>query len=195
MTLVDLALTLGRLGDARRLATEALDLARSATTGEVVRGTADMWVALGRVAWQYGDAATSARHLDRAADLGEGAGLPQQPYRWRVAMADLRAAVGDWRAADALLEEADRLYNGDFSPNVRPVAATRARLWVRAGDLAAARRWARERGLSPHDGLHIPSRVRAAHAGADLLAEHALFRDPATLTDAMALLERLSGGC
>ena len=149
VTLVDLALTLGRLGEAQRLATEALDLARSATTSEVVRGTADMWVALGRVAWQYGDAATSARHLDRAADLGEGAGLPQQPYRWRVAMADLRAAVGDWRGADALLEEADRLYNGDFSPNVRPVAATRARLWVRAGDLAAARRWAGNEGCLP----------------------------------------------
>ena len=193
VTLVDLALTLGRLGDAQRLATEALDLARSATTGEVVRGTADMWVALGRVAWQYGDAATSARHLDKAADLGEGAGLPQQPYRWRVAVADLRAAVGDWRGADALLEEADRLYNGDFSPNVRPVAATRARLWVRAGDLAAARRWARERGLSPHEDVTYVREYEQITFARILLAEHALSGDPATVTDATALLERLRG--
>ena len=111
-----------------------------------MRGTADMQVALGRIAWQCGDAADSARHLDRAAELGEGAGLPQQPYRWRVAMADLRASVGDWPGADALLEEAERLYVGDFSPDVRPVGAIRARLWVRAGDLAAARRWARRTG-------------------------------------------------
>ena len=178
VTLVDLALTLGRLGEAQRLATEALDLARSATTGEVVRGTADMWVALGRVAWQYGDAAASARHLDRAADLGEGAGLPQQPYRWRVAMADLRAAAGDWRGADALLEEAERLYNGDFSPNVRPVAATRARLWVRAGDLAAARRWARERGLSPHEDVTYLREYEQITLARILLAQWALSPAP-----------------
>lgn len=191
VTLVDLALTLGRLRDAQRLATEALDLARSATTGEVVRGTADMWVALGRVAWQHGDAVNSARHLDSAADLGEGAGLPQQPYRWRVAMADMRAAVSDWRGADALLEEADRLYNGDFSPNVRPVAATSARLWVRAGDLAAARRWARERGLSPHEDVTYVREYEQLTLARILLAEWALSRDPVTLTDAMHLLERL----
>jgi len=191
VTLVDLALTLGRLGDAQRLATEALDLARSATSSEVVRGTADMWVALGRVAWQYGDAATSARHLDRAADLGEGAGLPQQPYRWRVAMADVRAAVGDWRGADALLEEADRLYNGDFSPNVRPVAATRARLWVRAGDVAAARQWTRQRGLSPHVDVTYVHEYELLTLARILLAEHALSGDPAMVTDAMQLLDRL----
>ena len=191
VTLVDLALTLGRLGDAQRLAGEALDLARSATTSDVVRGTADMWVALGRVAWQYGDAATSARHLDRAADLGEGAGLPQQPYRWRVAMADVRAAAGDWRAADALLEEADRLYNGDFSPNVRPVGATRARLWVRAGDLAAARQWARQRGLSPHVDVTYVHEYEQLTLARILIAEHALSGDPATVTDAMQLLDRL----
>ena len=191
VTLVDLALTLGRLGDARRHATEALDLARPASTGEVVRGTADMRVALGRIAWQHGDAAASARHLDTAADLGEAAGLPQQPYRWRVAMADVRAAVGDWRGADALLEEAERHYNGDFSPNVRPVAATRARLWVRAGDLAAARRWARERGLSAHEDVTYVREYEQLTLARILLAEWALSRDPATLTDAMHLLERL----
>ncbi|MDF2092246.1 LuxR C-terminal-related transcriptional regulator [Knoellia sp. 3-2P3] len=191
VTLVDLALTLGRLGDAQRLATEALGLARSATTSEVVRGTADMWVALGRVAWQYGDAVTSARHLDRAADLGEGAGLPQQPYRWRVAMADVRAAVGDWSGADALLEEAGRLYVGDFSPNVRPVGATRARLWVRAGDLAAARRWARERRLSPREDVTYVREYEQLTLARILLAEHALSEDRVTIADAMNLLERL----
>ncbi|GAA4400695.1 hypothetical protein GCM10023168_09700 [Fodinibacter luteus] len=191
VTLVDLALTLGRLGDAQRLARQALDLARSATTTDVVRGTADVWVALGRVAWQYGDAVASVRHLDRAADLGEGAGLPQQPYRWRVAMADVRAAAGDWRAADALLEEADRLYNGDFSPNVRPVAATRARVRVRAGDLAAARRWAGHRGLRPHVDVTYVHEYELLTLARILLAEHALSGDPATVTDTIDLLERL----
>ena len=191
VTLVDLALTLGRLGDAMSLATGALDLARSSSEGGVVRGTADMEVALGRLAWQRGDAAASAHHLDRAAELGEGAGLPQQPYRWRVAMADLRAAAGDWSGADALLEEADRLYVGDFAPNVRPVGASRARLWVRAGDLAAARGWARERGLSPHDDVSYAREYEQVTLVRVLLAEHRQSGKPAELADAIHLLERL----
>ena len=95
-----------------------------------------MWVALARVAWERGDIEAAARHLQRAGDLGEAAGLPQQPYRWRVAMAHVRESQGDVAAADALLAEADRLFNSDFSPNVRPVPAVRARLHIRAGDLA-----------------------------------------------------------
>ncbi len=194
VTLVDLALTLGRLADAQRLVTEALELARVAPAGGVVRGTADMWVALGRVAWQHGDAAASADHLDRAAELGEGAGLPQQPYRWRVAMADLRASVGDWTGADALLEEAERLYVGDFSPDVRPVGAIRARLRVRAGDLAAAQRWAAERGLTAHDDVSYPREYEHVTLVRILLADHARTGDPRPLADAMHLLERLREG-
>src|SRR4029079_5789390 len=106
-------------------------------------------------------------------------------------MADVRAAVGDWRAADALLEEADRLYNGDFSPNVRPVVATRARLWVRAGDLAAARHWARQRELSPHMDVTYVHEYELLTLGRVMLAEHALSGDPAAVTDAIQMLDRL----
>ncbi|HEU4514346.1 MAG TPA: helix-turn-helix transcriptional regulator, partial [Nocardioidaceae bacterium] len=121
VTLVDLEITQGRLGDAHRTVTRALRLGETAAAGGPTRGTADMWVALSRVTWERGDLAATAEHLYRAADLGEAAGLPQHPYRWRVALAQLRAAEGDMTAADALLEEAEQLYSGDFSPNVRPV--------------------------------------------------------------------------
>ena len=78
-------------------------------------------------------------------------GLPQNAYRWRVVSARLRAAEGDLDAALALLDEAERVYDGDFSPDVAPVAATRARLWIRRGELALARQWAHDRQLSPDD--------------------------------------------
>jgi LuxR family maltose regulon positive regulatory protein len=38
-------------------------------------------------------------------------------------MARIREAEGDLDAALTLLDEADRLYMSDFSPNVRPIAA------------------------------------------------------------------------
>ncbi len=99
-----------------------------------------MHVALSRVAWERGDLAASADHLRRADELGESGGLPQNPYRWRVAMARLREAEGDAATALGLLDEAERVYVGDFSPDVRPVAATRARLLAASGDVAESAR-------------------------------------------------------
>ena len=40
------------------------------------------------------------------------------------------------------------MYDGDFSPDVQPVAAMRARLWVRQGRPELALAWAADRGLS-----------------------------------------------
>ena len=100
------------------------------------RGVADMYVALSRVALERGDLASAADYLRRADELGDAGGLPQNPYRWRVAMALLREAEGDIATAVDLLEEAERVYVGDFSPNVQPVAATRARVLAAAGEVA-----------------------------------------------------------
>ena len=68
-------------------------------------------------------------------------------------MARLRAAEGDLDAALELLDEAERVYVGDFSPNVQPVPAVRARVLAARGELAAALAWARERRLSAGDEL------------------------------------------
>ena len=53
-------------------------------------------------------------------------------------MAQLAAADGDLDAATDLLDEAERVYVGDFSPNVRPVPAVRARVRLGQGRLADA---------------------------------------------------------
>jgi LuxR family maltose regulon positive regulatory protein len=191
VTLVDLELQQGQLDTAHRTARRALDLA--AAGPEVVRGTADMWVALSRATWQRGDVAATAGFLDRAADLGEAAGLPQQPYRWRVAMAELREAQGDPSAADALLEEAERSFNSDFSPNVRPVPAVRARLHLRTGNLAAARGWADTAGVEVTDELTYLREFEHVTLARLLLAEHGESGDRPPLSEALTLLGRLHG--
>jgi LuxR family maltose regulon positive regulatory protein len=191
VTLVELDLQQGELGRAHDDARRALDLADVVPGGDVVRGTADMWVALSRVAWQRGDAATTEEFLQRAADLGEGAGLPQQPYRWRVAMAELRDAQGDLRAADALLVEAERLFNSDFSPDVRPVPAVRARLHLRSGNLTAARTWADTAGAQVTDELSYAREFEHVTLARLLLAEHAHTGEQTCLLEALTLLGRL----
>ena len=68
-------------------------------------------------------------------------------------MARIREAEGDLDGALDLLDEAERLYVSDFSPDVRPVPAVRARVWVAQGQLGEALGWVRERGLSVEDDL------------------------------------------
>jgi LuxR family maltose regulon positive regulatory protein len=149
ITLGDIRRTQGRLADAEETYRWALDLA--APTVPPLRGTADMHVGIAGVLLDRDDLAGAAAHLDTARRLGEPGGLPQNPYRWRVATARLRQAEGDLDAALALLDEADRVYDGDYSPNVAPVPAVRARLRLRRAELREAQAWARDRGLSADD--------------------------------------------
>lgn len=197
VTVVDLELQRGNLDAARDAAERALGLVETngreagGAGNALVRGTADMWTALARVAWERNDTGEAAQHLDRAGDLGEGAGLPQQPYRWRVAMAQLRVSEGDPAAAATLLAEAERLFNSDFSPDVRPIAAVLARLHIRVGDLAAARSWAVSAGVSADqdmDYLREYEHLTLAHL---LLAEHQATGDPDRLDEAAQLSARL----
>ena len=202
---VDLAVQLGRLDDADRSARFAVDLVATSEAiregggevgGEVggeagVRGTADMWLALSRVEWERGDTAAAEAHMDRAAQLGEAAGLPQQPWRWRVAMAQLRLAHGDPSSADVLLVEAERVFNNDFAPVARPIPAVRARLHVHTGDLAAARAWAERAGVGVTDDVTYLREYELITLARLLLAEHDATRNPTDLAQAVDLLARL----
>jgi len=185
ITIADLELARGRLRDAERTLEDALALAeRHAPDGTVMRGTADMLVGLSRIAWHRDDLEAAADLLRRADDLGEAAGLPQNPYRWRVAMARLRAAQRDWPAALALLDEAERVYVGDFSPPVHPIHATRARVLAASGDLAGAAAWAREHQLAPDDELTYLREYEHVTLARILLGEE-------RAAEAAALLDRL----
>ena len=53
--------------------------------------------------------AAATRQPPRSQELGEAIGLPQNRYRWRVAMARIRQGQGDLDGALELLDEAERL--------------------------------------------------------------------------------------
>ncbi|MFZ0166488.1 MAG: hypothetical protein WAL12_23155, partial [Trebonia sp.] len=152
IALADIRRTQGRLGEAMRTYEQALQRA-SQPGGAVLRGTADMYVGMSEVHRERDDLPAATEHLLRSQELGEHNGLPQNRYRWRVAMARIREAEGDLDGALDLLNEAERLYVGDFFPNVRPVPALRARVQIAQGELGEALGWARERDLSVEDDL------------------------------------------
>ena len=100
----------------------------------MLRGTADMHVGMSELLRERDDLHAAMQHLLRSKELGERTGLPQNRYRWRVAMARIREAQGDLDGALDLLGEAERLYVSDFFPNVRPVAASSVTGVGRAGE-------------------------------------------------------------
>jgi LuxR family maltose regulon positive regulatory protein len=150
-----------------------------------------MHVGISEILRQRDDLAGAARHLQQATDLGEANGLPQNPYRSRVAAAGIRQAEGDPEAAFQLLAEADRLYATDYSPEVRPVGALKARVWIATGRLTEARSWARERGLSAEDALDYVREFEHITLARLILVEGGRDRSDDRIGEAIGLLERL----
>jgi LuxR family maltose regulon positive regulatory protein len=106
-------------------------------------------------------------------------------------MAHLRESEGDPAAAATLLAEADRMFNSDFSPNVRPVPAVLARLHIRVGDLAAARSWAARAAVAADDPMDYMREYEHLTLARLLIAEHQATGDPDRLDQAERLLDRL----
>jgi len=157
----------------------------------VLRGTADMYVGMSEIARERDDLHAATQLLLRSQELGEQTGLPQNGYRWRVAMARVREAEGDLGGALDLLNEAERLYVSDFFPNVRPVPALRARIWIAQGRIGEALGWAREQGLSVDDNLGYLREFEHITLARLILARHAGERAERFAHQAARLLERL----
>ena len=190
IAMADIRLAQGRLGEAMRTYEQALQGAPE-QGGPVLRGTADMHVGMSEVHRERDDLPAATQQLLRSQELGEHAGLPQNRYRWRVAMARIRQAEGDPVGALDLLNEAERLYMGDFFPNVRPVPALKARVWIAQGRLGEALGWAREQGLSVDDDLSYLHEFEHITLARMLLARHQDELGEASIHEATRLLERL----
>ena len=191
ITLADIEMTQGRLGDAQRTFERALELAGHGRPPPL-RGTADMHVGLSRVAWERDDLAGAADHLRRA----DGSASPPAcrstrtggGSRWRSCEQPKATST----AALALLDEAERVYVGDFSPNVRPVPATRARVLAAHGRRRrSARLGARARAVAADDDLSLPARVRARHPGPGSARARTRERVRGRSEEATGLLDRL----
>ena len=191
VTLGDIRRTQGQLTAAIRTYQQALDLTAVSPGNEALRGTADMHIGLAGVLLERNDIPGAAEHLSVNQQLGAHNGLPQNAYRWRVAMARLRVAEGELDAALALLDEAERVYVGDFAPDVQPVAAVRARLRIRRNELADAQEWARERQLSFEDELSYLREYEHLTLARLLVAQHRARPDANDAVHALTLLDQL----
>ncbi len=190
IVLADIQIAQGRLHEAMATYERALQWAM-APGAPVLRGAADMYVGLSYLHYEYNDLKTATQHLLTSQALGELAGLSQNPHRWRAAMARIRQTHGDFDSALDLLDQAERLYVANFSPNVHPIATQKVRVWVAQGRLYDALGWAREQGLPVKDDLSYLHEFDHITLARVYLASYQHGRPEGSIAGILDLLERL----
>jgi LuxR family maltose regulon positive regulatory protein len=190
IALADITIAQGHLHEAIRTYERALQLAAEHGT-PTMRGTADMLVGMSELYREQNDLHAASQYLHRSKEQGEHTGLPQNLYRWRAALARIRLAEGDLDGALDLLIEAERLYVGDFSPNVRPIPALKTRVWLAQGKLEEALGWVRKHGLSAQDEISYLREFEHITLARVLLAGYKCDHTDTSIRDAIGLLERL----
>ncbi len=196
VVLGDMWLTAGHPHKTRRLYEQALV---TATRGgePYPRATADLHVGLAELDRELNDLASSAAHLETARALREHSTITENRHRWFVAAAQVRAACGDHAGAVKLLDQAQALYRPGFYPEIRPIAAMRARVQITAADLGPAEEWALDRSVTASDDVTFLREYEHLTLVRLLLARHLRdsaadgTRNPAPLSDVLALLDRL----
>jgi LuxR family maltose regulon positive regulatory protein len=188
--LADIRRAQGRLREAARLYEQALELVER-RGGPMPPPAAGLYVGMSELGYDHGDLEGALRYLLSSETLKDRGGISEHRHRWYVAMARIKQAQGDLDGALDLLGEAERLYVRSPAPDVRPIAALRARVWVRQGRLVEALGWAREQGLSVDDDLSYLREFEHITLARVLMARYRNGRAEGSLREAMALLERL----
>ena len=152
LILAQMSMAQGRLHWVIHICEQSLQLATE-QGDPVLAGTPELYLALSEARYEQGNLAAASQLLLSGETLRQQASLSGVKYLWWVVQARLTAAEGDLETALDQLHEAERLYSQTPMPvpDVRPIAALRAQLWVRQGRLAEALDWVRECDLSVDD--------------------------------------------
>jgi LuxR family transcriptional regulator, maltose regulon positive regulatory protein len=149
----DMQVAMGRLGEAEKGLRQAIQ--QAAVLGwEAESVTAHHHLGLALLAHEQGDDKVAARHWQTAADLGQHTTLVDWHYRWNLAQVRLKESAREWDVSLDLLNEARRGYVKTAIPNLQPIEAHKARVYLKQGRLDKAQAWVRERGLSVTDEVN-----------------------------------------
>jgi LuxR family maltose regulon positive regulatory protein len=182
----DILITQGRLRDAMQVYQTALSLA---TEHGAEQHTAHHHLGLGLLHHEMGEDEHAANHLQKAFELGRQTTIADWAYRKSLAQAYLKEFEGDHEAALEALNEAQRFYVRTPIPNLRPVDAMKARIYLQQDRLDKAQAWAAKSGVSlleTPDYLHEFERLTLAKIA---LAEYQHDQNEQLILDVLKLLE------
>lgn len=158
----DILISQGRLRDAMQVYQTALSLAAEHNAEQ---HTAHHHLGLGLLHHEISEDERGGQHLQKAFELGVHNTIVDWSYRKNLAQAQLKESEGDYDAALAFLDEAARAYVRTPIPNLRPVEAMKAQIYLKQNRLDKAKMWAAKSGLSLHDApdfLHEFERLTLA---------------------------------
>ncbi|MBK9124027.1 MAG: AAA family ATPase [Chloroflexi bacterium] len=188
--LYDIRIALGRLTEALKSFDEALAIARQLgdppplSTQDIYRGLAALHI-------ERGELDEAVTNLHTAETLVTVNTLNDWPYRLAVTQARMCEVTGDLDGALEHLEDAEHEYKPSPLPNVRPVAALKARVWTRQGKLTEAADWARTYGIAADMDITYLREFEALTLARLLIAQHRVDPRNGTLDTALELLDRV----
>jgi len=189
--LADLRRTQGRLREAADLYQQALH-ETTPPDAAALPGAADMALGLCELALERNDLSAAEQYLQQSLALGEAASLPGWGYQLSLSQARLSEIAGDFESALGHLQEAEQLYFPTAVPEMRPVTARRARLWIKQRRIDAALDWAQRAGLATNDVLVYPREFEHVTLARALMAPSRNRQEPNPSQEVVALLEHLS---
>ena len=148
--LANMEMAQGWLQTAVTTCEQALQLAAQQPV-PILRGVADVHLALSQIRYEQGDLVAASQLLQKAEALREQGSISGTDYLWWLIKAQLTAAKGDLDTALSQLQESARLYRRSPIPNIHPVEALKVRWWLQQGRLVEALDWVQTRGLSVND--------------------------------------------
>lgn len=188
--LADIKLAQGRLSEAASTYEQSLRIATD-HGGPLLKGTVDLYAGLSEIHREWGDLEAATQYLVKGKEQGRQTVLPGGEYRLSVAMARVKLSKGDLDGALDQLSEAERLYKRDPVPDLRPVAASKTRVWLAQNRLSEALDWARERKLSVDDALSYVREFEHITLVKVLVASYRSAPEQRKIFEAEELLERL----
>ncbi|HRF46214.1 MAG TPA: LuxR C-terminal-related transcriptional regulator [Anaerolineales bacterium] len=190
VVLGEIRLGLGRLNDAIQAVEQLLHY--MSDRGETISpDAAELHRELGELYLERDQRAVATQQLQKSKEFGEKAELPIWRYRWNIAQARLTAILGDPEAALDLLDEAARVYVRTPLPDLRPISAMRARIWLQHGGLAQALAWVQQQGLTVADDPSFLREYDDLTLARILVAQYQQERLETAIHAATRLLDRL----
>jgi LuxR family transcriptional regulator, maltose regulon positive regulatory protein len=175
----------GRLDAAAVTYQKTLDVAAESGGPQPAPPAAPAYVGLGEVAYQRNELDSALRQVTEGIALCRQFFYPAPLGIGLVTLAWIRQAQGDPGGALEAMGDAEQAALGPAVTGLlNPVPSQRARLLLAQGDVAAAARWVKERGLGPGDEPGYPREPEYLVLARVLLAQDR----PA---QALALLERM----
>ena len=188
--LADILTTQGRLHETERIYLQLLEFAAEQDKPEI-KETAVLHLGLSELYFERGDMEAATRHLQRSEKLGEQPAFPPWYRHWVCAHVHIMIAQGDLEDVIEMLNGAERLYYRHPIPDVRPLTALVARIWLAQGKLTEALHWVQEQNLSVDDDLSYLREFEHITLVRVLITRYKNRQDVADVQDATGLLERL----